>query len=60
VGAILGAKMGRTALPDFYLESLEATEHLEQLATDLAVGSMTTGLFNDDWDHRYVQGLPSC
>jgi len=42
------------------LESLEATEHLEQLATDLAVGSMTTGLFNDDWDHRYVQGLPSC
>lgn len=60
VGAILGAKMGREALPDFYLESLEAVEHLEQLATDLATGSMTTGLFNDDWDHRYVQGLPSC
>ena len=58
-GAILGAKMGREALPDFYLESLEAAPALEQLALDLATGSLTSGLFNDDWDHRYVQGLPS-
>lgn len=57
-GAILGAKMGADALPDFYLESLEAAPALEQLAEDLAVGSMTSGLFNDDWDHRYTQGLP--
>ena len=57
-GAFLGARLGAEALPDFYLESLEAAPILEQLAEDLAVGSMTSGLFNDDWDHRYTQGLP--
>ncbi len=58
-GAFLGAKMGSDALPDFYLESLQTLPALNQLAEDLAIGSMTTGLFNDDWDHRYVQGLPT-
>lgn len=57
-GAILGAKMGAEALPDFYLESLEAADILEQLAQDLALGSPTAGLFDDDWDHKYTQGLP--
>ena len=57
-GAILGAKLGAEALPDFYLESLEAADILEQLARDLALGSPTAGLFDDDWDHKYTQGLP--
>ena len=57
-GALLGAKMGVEALPEFYLESLEPGEVLKELATDLAVGSLTAGLFDDDWDHKYVQGLP--
>lgn len=57
-GALLGAKMGVEALPEFYLESLEPAPILEELAEDLAVGSPTTGLFDDDWDHKYVQGLP--
>ncbi len=57
-GAILGTKMGADALPEFYLESLEAAFMLEELAKDLALCSPTVGLFDDDWDHKYVQGLP--
>ncbi len=57
-GAILGAKMGAEALPDFYLESLEAAPILDELASDLALCSPTAGLFDDAWDHKYVQGLP--
>ena len=58
VGAVLGAKLGAEALPEFYLESLEPAPVLEQLAADFALGSPTAGLFDDDWDHKYVQGLP--
>lgn len=58
VGAVLGAKMGAEALPEFYLECLEPAEILETLAADLALCSPTIGLFDDDWDHKYVQGLP--
>lgn len=57
-GAILGAKLGADALPAFYLESLECASVLEVLAADFAVGSPVSGLFNDDWDHKYIQGLP--
>jgi len=57
-GAILGAKLGAQALPDFYLEPLECTDTLSQLAVDLAVGNPAAGLFDDDWDHKYVQGYP--
>ena len=57
-GAILGAALGAEALPDFYLESLAAAPALEELANDLAVANPTSGLFNDDWDHKYIQGLP--
>ncbi len=58
VGAILGTQMGAEALPEFYLECLEPAEILETLAADLALCSPTIGLFDDDWDHKYVQGLP--
>ncbi len=58
VGAILGAKMGVEALPEFYLDSLEALPVLDELANDLALCSPTVGLFDDDWDHKYVQGMP--
>ena len=57
-GAILGARLGVEALPEFYLESLELAGLLQELAQDLAVGSPTLGLFDDDWDRKYVQGLP--
>ncbi len=57
-GAVLGARMGGEALPEFYLECLEPAEMLEELSRDLALGSPTSGLFDDDWDHKYVQGLP--
>lgn len=58
-GAIMGAHLGMDALPDFYLESLETREPLEQLAKDLSMGGLTAGLFDDDWDQRYVQGMPT-
>lgn len=57
-GAVLGAKMGLSALPDFYVESLEPVKALCQLADDLASFTPTKGLFDDDWDQKYVQGLP--
>ena len=57
-GAMLGARLGMEGVPDFYLESLETADVLRTLADDLALGSPTRGLFDDDWDHKYVQGLP--
>ena len=57
-GAILGARMGAEALPEFYLECLEPAPILEELAKDLTLGSPTAGLFDDDWDQKYVQGNP--
>ena len=57
-GAILGAYMGYTALPDFYLESLEPVKALCQLADDMVSFTPTKGLFDDDWDQKYVQGVP--
>lgn len=57
-GAILGAKLGIEALPEFYLESLECARHLDELAADLAQGRQITRIFDDSWDQKYVQGLP--
>ena len=57
-GAILGAKLGEEALPPFYLESLECGDLLRILAEDMACGTPALGLFDDAWDHKYVQGLP--
>ena len=58
-GAILGAQLGAEALPEFYLEGLEGVQPLRELAEDLAKGSPAFGFFDDDWDHKYTQGLPS-
>ena len=57
-GAILGAKLGHHALPDFYLESLEPVKALCTLADDMVSFTPTKGLFDDDWDQKYVQGMP--
>ncbi len=57
-GAILGAKMGEAALPEFYLESLECCRELETLAEDLVCGTPALGVFDEDWDKKYVRGLP--
>ena len=58
-GAILGAKLGEAALPDFYIECLEPTEVLRELADDLYTGCpMEKGnkLFDLDWDYKYLHG----
>lgn len=57
-GALLGAKLGEEALPEFYLESLEQRFPLGSLAEDMAKGSVIRGLFDEDWDRKYVNGLP--
>ena len=57
-GAILGAKLGEDALPEFYLESLEYADVLQLLAEDMVSGTPALGIFDDSWDHKYVQGLP--
>lgn len=57
-GAILGAILGEHALPEFYLESLEPTATLTELADDLTVGcpmSYGGSLFDDDWDRKYLR-----
>ena len=58
-GAILGARMGVEALPDFYLECLEPVDVLTELADDLYQGCpMVKGnrLFDGDWDRKYLHG----
>ena len=57
-GAILGAQYGAEILPDFYLENLEVAKVLQVLARDMAQGSPSSGLFDDDWDMKYIQGTP--
>ncbi len=57
-GAILGAKLGEYALPEFYLESLDCADALCQIAEDMLCGTPAMGIFDDSWDHKYVQGLP--
>ena len=57
-GAIMGAYLQQEALPEFYLESLEVVDVLTELAQDLTQGTPTMGLFDDDWDQKYNQGLP--
>ena len=57
-GAILGAKLTEDALPEFYLESLDCCEPLCVLAEDIACGTPSSAVFDDSWDHKYVQGLP--
>ena len=58
-GALLGAKLGVEALPEFYLESLEPVQALTELAVDLTQAKQTLSIFDDSWDQKYVQGMPS-
>lgn len=58
-GALLGVRLGVEALPEFYLESLEAAPVLQELATDLTQARQVMNLFDDSWDQKYVQGMPS-
>lgn len=56
-GAMLGAILGDEALPEFYLESLEAAAPLTELADDMAAGfseMVGKSLFDMDWDRKYL------
>lgn len=57
-GMVMGLRLGESALPDFYLESLEPAKLLRAMADDLLVGCpMDPGsnLFDDDWDRKYLR-----
>ena len=59
VGAILGLRLGESALPEFYIECLEPADTLRELADDLYTGCpMEKGnkLFDLDWDYKYLHG----
>ncbi len=58
-GALLGARLGVDALPEFYLESLEPAEVLRELAEDIVQSRQMLRIFDDSWDQKYVQGLPA-
>ena len=56
-GAILGLHLGEDALPDFYMESLEPTALLREIADDLSqvnVIHQRSRLYDDDWDRKYL------
>ena len=58
-GAILGARLGEEALPEFYIECLEPAETLRELADDLFTGcpmELGNKLFDLDWDQKYLHG----
>ena len=58
-GALLGLFLGEDALPEFYMECLEPTQILRELADDLLQGcpmDLRTSLFDDDWDRKYLHG----
>ncbi|MBE6933814.1 MAG: hypothetical protein E7462_02000 [Ruminococcaceae bacterium] len=56
-GSLLGAILENDALPDFYLESLEPTGTLTELADDMTLGfsnMVGRSLFDMDWDRKYL------
>ena len=56
-GAVLGAVLGEEAMPEFYLEGLEPTRYLLELADDMFHGcsmDMGSALFDGDWDRKYI------
>ena len=58
-GAVLGARLGEEALPEFYLESLEPVQVLQELAEDMTQARQITRIFDDSWDQKYSQGMPA-
>ena len=58
-GAVLGARLGEDALPDFYLEGLEILPVILSLADDLHQGcpmGKGNGIYDCDWDRKYLHG----
>ena len=61
-GAIFGLSQGEEALPEFYMESLEGADRIRELASDLCTAGpkgLRIRLFDDEWDRKYTQGLPT-
>ena len=58
-GAIQGIRLGKQALPDFYLEDIQPVPLLAELAADLNQGcplQKGSRLYDGDWDQKYLHG----
>ena len=58
-GAIQGIRLGKEALPDFYLEDIQPASLLTELAADLHQGcplQKDSRLYDGDWDQKYLHG----
>lgn len=58
-GALLGASLGETALPGFYLDCLDCDHVIREIAQDLRTAcpkGWQKRLFDDDWDRKYTHG----
>ena len=58
-GALLGIRLGESALPGFYIECLEPAPVLAEMAEDMFNGctmEMGNKLFDLDWDRKYIHG----
>jgi len=61
-GALMGAYLGESALPEFYLENLPCADVLREIAADVencGPKGWRSRLFDHDWDRKYSQGLPA-
>ena len=54
VGAVLGARLGEEALPEFYVDGLDVVSPLRTLADDLYAGCPR--VMDLEWDRKYIQG----
>lgn len=49
VGALLGARVGLSGIPDRFIEGLEESEHLLKLASTIADAALARGNESDQW-----------
>ncbi len=57
-GSLLGALLGVEEIPEFFLESLELREVIEELAWDLWTDCPMTkasSFFDEDWSRKYIE-----
>ncbi len=57
-GNLLGALLGAEQIPEFYLDSLELRDVIEELAHDLWTDcpmNMRSSFFDEDWSRKYIE-----
>lgn len=57
-GNLLGALLGAEQIPEFYLDSLELRDVIEELARDLWIDcpmNRFSSFFDEDWSRKYIE-----